>query len=165
MKKEWIVGLMIIVAVILLAVFAAFFLGDNSSPASGGSGGSGVSIPPVPITYDNMEEMLSKNAIVGELPEGSSISLRFYNFNTGEREWEKSFVMKRGEVKEGYTQEADITMILHSKYLNQLTDRNFCSVIKSAKANGDLGLESKISKTKLLWKFRSIRQYRDCLGF
>jgi len=165
MKKEWIVGLMIFIAVILLTVFASFFLGDKSSPASGGSGGSGVSVPPIPITYDNMEAMLSKNAIVGALPEGSVIFLRFYNFNTGEREWERSFIMKRGEVKEGYFEKADITMILHSKYLAQLTDRNFCSVIKSAKANGDLGTETELSTTKLLWKFRSIRQYRDCLGF
>ena len=53
---------------------------------------------------------------------------------------------------------------MHSKYLSKLTASNFCNIINSAKRNGDFGNEMKLSKVKLLWRYKSIMSYKDCLG-
>jgi len=41
----------------------------------------------------------------------------------------------------------------------------FSDIIKKAGANNDLGTWTELSKTSLLWKFKSMTKYRDCLGF
>jgi hypothetical protein len=119
----------------------------------------------VVIDYSNLASFLSQNEMVKAIPDGAVISLKFFNFNTGERQWEKSYILTRGNAKEGETNSADISLTLHSKYLKQFNGYNLCSIIKQANANRDLGFESPLSKIKLLWKFKSMYAYRDCLGF
>jgi len=53
---------------------------------------------------------------------------------------------------------------MHSKYLNELTDQNLCSIIRKAKSNNDLGIEMHISYAALLWKYRTVLKYKDCFG-
>ncbi|MBM3234017.1 hypothetical protein FJZ19_02895 [Candidatus Pacearchaeota archaeon] len=120
--------------------------------------------PAVPITYNNIAQVLSSSDLVGALPEGGSILLRFYNYNSGSRQWEKSFIIKKRSVKEGI-EDADIILSLHSKYLSGLTTGNFCSMINIAKKNGDLGFETSLSTLSLAWKYKSMYKFRDCLGF
>jgi len=103
------------------------------------------------------------------LPENSIISLKFYNFNTGSRVWEKSYILNKGkvsEINEGTYKDMspDITLSMHSKYLNELTDQNLCSIIRKAKSNNDLGIEMHISYAALLWKYRTVLKYKDCFG-
>ena len=117
------------------------------------------------ISYDNLVGILSGNQMIKDLPSDAVLLLRFYNFNSGERAWEKSYVLRKSEVKEGFVDKADLTLALHSKYLSQLTTDNFCSIIKSAKQNGDLGAYSELSTAALLWKFKSMLKYRECFGF
>lgn len=117
------------------------------------------------ITYSNLALELSKNQLVKDLPSNAIILLRFYNFNTGERQWEKSYVLTTGNAREGLVDNADITIVIHSRYLSSFTSTNFCSVIKTAKANNDLGIWYTCSKMSLMWKFKSMMKYRECLGF
>jgi hypothetical protein len=152
--------LLIFLGIIIIAAVAIYFKYGRTSEQ-----GSGVSVPPIDITYENIEPMLSKSSLIRDLPDDSTLMLRFYNFDTGERQWERSYVLQTGNVKEGTITNADITFHLHSKYLEPLTNQNFCSVIQQAKRNSDLGIETELSKTKLAWKFKSIVKYRDCLGF
>ncbi|MDO8517438.1 MAG: hypothetical protein Q7S33_04930 [Nanoarchaeota archaeon] len=127
--------------------------------------------------------------MIQALPDNSALLLKFYNvrnstalisehpknptnnqedfsdFNSGQRQWEKTYAITKGSVKEGNVENPDITILLSSKYLNELTTSNFCSIIKKAKANNDLGIETSLSTPSLLWKFKSMTKYRDCLGF
>jgi hypothetical protein len=122
----------------------------------------------VSVNYTNFAFVISQNSLIRALPEDSLLLLRFYNFNSGSREFEKSFSLVRGKVTEilevnGLNQ--DITISIDSKYLKELNSVNFCSVIEKAKLAGDLGFESQLSDAKLLWKFKSMLSYRKCLGF
>lgn len=120
--------------------------------------------PAILINYTNFEEELSKNSLVRALPEDSSILLNFYNFDSGNKEIEKTYLMKKSSVVSG-TGNADIIMDIHSKYLKILTDQNFCTIVKTAKKNNDLSIDTSLSTTSLMWKFKSVMKYRDCLGF
>lgn len=121
--------------------------------------------PVIFLSYENFEQEVSKNQIVADLPENALILLRFYNFNTGERQWEKSFIVKKNYVKEiAEPIQADITFSMSSDYLNQLTNKNFCEVIRLADANRDLGVETKLSKMSLALKYRNIMKYKNCVG-
>lgn len=121
-------------------------------------------MPTIKVNYTNFAEVISGNSIVRDLPADAVLQLKFYNYDSGSQEWEKSFVMKRGLVVDGSVDGADIVLSLNSKYLNELTNKNFCDVIKKANSNGDLGFESSLSTAGLAWKFKSVMKYKDCFG-
>lgn len=149
-----------VIIILIIAISAAVILEyKEQKPIA-----SSTPTPTININYSNFAGFLSESDLVKDLPKDATLLLRFYNFNSGEREWEKSYVMKKGVVVEGMS-EADIIFIMHSKYLDTLTNKNFCNIIKLAKENGDFGIETKLSKTALLWKFKVMYKYRECLGF
>jgi len=119
--------------------------------------------PTILINYSNFAQVISMNAIVKKIPKDSTIILNFYNFNTGEREIEKSYIITTGKITEGIS-DGEIILFMSSKYLSELTNKNFCTVIKKANDNGDLGFESKLSDAALAWKFKSMYEYKSCLG-
>jgi len=122
--------------------------------------------PAVSIGYYNMEEELSKNSVVQALPDNSVLLLKFYNFNSGERAWEKAYIIKKGVATEtsNFDEKADVTLFIHSKYLQELTNKNFCEITKKANQNGDLGSYTELSSMALAWKFKSMYKYKDCIG-
>ena len=162
--------------VIALVIFIAFLINSvliakttktskDYSPSSKGSATGQQTRSQTVITYESLPSVLSKNSIVRDLPKNAVLLLRFYNFYTGERQWEKSYVLTTGNAKEGIADNADMTIVIHSKYLSRMTPNNFCDIIKNARANNDLGTWTELSKAQLLWKFKSMTKYRDCLGF
>lgn len=158
-----------IVAILIIAALALVFnngsITGNVVKSGNGGGNSGPSKPPIDINYSNIEEQLSRNSVVRNLPDNANLLLRFYNFDSGEREWEKSFVVKKGELKEGYSEDVDLILYLHSNYLDELNNRNFCNVVSKANKNGDLGFDLGISKIGFAWKYKSMNKYKDCFGF
>jgi hypothetical protein len=165
----------ILMSVVLLTIIGfigiSYYNSKTAVSESQSSGGSS-SIPSQPVIYEpateedyqRLEEILPQNEIIQKLPDNAKIILKFYNFDTGERSWEKSYILTKGNAEQGSANDADMDLIMHSKYLSKLTASNFCNIIKSAKANGDFASDLKISKTSLLWKYKSIMSYRDCLG-
>jgi len=117
------------------------------------------------ITYANLAQEMSRNQIVQALPTDASILLKFYRIANGQKILEKSYVIMKGKATEGTTAAPDITLLLPSYYLPQLTSSNFCSIIQAAKSNQDLTVQLGSSKLSLMWKYRSILGYRNCLGF
>jgi hypothetical protein len=162
MKKILGILIGIFVLVALGAVGAAYYFLNDSDPESVIQ--NSTPTPTIKVSYVNFAEIISKNYVIKELPENAVIQLKFFNFDSGSQTWEKSFIMKRANVQEGNIDSADITLTLHSKYLKELTDKNFCDVIKKANSNGDLGFESSMSTTALAWKFKSIMKYKSCFG-
>jgi hypothetical protein len=158
----------IIAAVVLLAIAFGVFMQIKYAPSTSEGTGlpSGVnSISLTSITYDNFASEMSSNDMVKALPSNSEILVKFYNFNSGTRAWERAYLLKNSKIIETDTDaNAEIVLTLHSKYLQGLTNENFCAVIEKANNNGDLGFESELSKASLLWKFKSMLEYKSCLG-
>jgi hypothetical protein len=152
------IGVLWVVAIILAVylVYPSLFVKQEIKQVS--------TTPTIPINYSNFEKEIAKNGMVKAIPKDSEILLRFYNFSGGERQWERSFLLKTASVKQSDRTSADITLVLASKYLNELTNKNLCSIIQKANKNGDLGVETELSSTSLLWKFKSMSSYKECLG-
>ena len=45
-----------------------------------------------------------------------------------------------------------------------MNSQNMCDIIKLAKKNGDLGVDTKLSKWSLFVKYSSVLKYRSCFG-
>lgn len=158
--KILLVSLVCILAIVVFLYFYIFvdFGGENSSV------NNVANVTIVSVNYTNFATEVSKNYVIEALPENSLILLKFYNFSSGERVWETSYVIKRSSVKEGTIDNPDITLLLSSKYLEGLTNTNFCDIIKSAKNNGDLGFETEKSTAGLAWEYKSVLKYKSCFG-
>jgi len=118
--------------------------------------------PPAPITAATFPSYAQSQPIIKDVPEGSEILLKLYNFNTGERQWETSYIVKKGSVIEGTLSTPEVTLILNSKYLADLNKIGFCATIKKARNNGDLGVETTLGMTNLLWRYRALMKYKEC---
>jgi hypothetical protein len=150
---------------------------SSSSPSSGSKTTTNsntaprtmtLSTPPVSgldnsAYYAKLAGLLSQTPMVQDIPQGEQILLRFYNFNTGEREFEKSYILTTRSAKEGFIENPEITITIHSKYLPELSSDNLCATIIKAKTNGDLGVYTDLSTTKILMKFKNMMKYKDCL--
>lgn len=167
MKRAVILIISLAILTLLIILISAPWISDiwNRNKTSGNTIATTSTQPATNINYGNIEQILSKNMVIKKLPNKGTISLRFYNFNSGERQWEKSYILTQGNVKEGTAIKPDMEIIIHSKYLKELTDQNFCEIIKKANKNGDLGTNLFISKTSFMIKYFSVIKYRDCLGF
>jgi len=115
--------------------------------------------------YSRLEQIIPQNEIIQKLPDDAKLMISFYNFKTGERTWERDYTITKGNAVEGYSDDVDFVMVMHSRWLSILDNSNLCSVVQSAKMNGDFYIDLKSSKVKLLWKYKSVSSYKDCLGF
>ena len=142
----------------------ALFLHYGVSSSSKASSQVVDSSPSFPINYSNFEPVMSTNPLIKEIPHDSPVLLKFYNFNSGVRVWENSYVLSNEGVVGGSLDDPKLIITLDSKYLSVLNNQNFCSVITAANRNSDLGIESSVSKTSLAWTYKSLVKYRSCLG-
>lgn len=110
----------------------------------------------------NLINLISSSEMVKKIPADSPILIQFYNFDSGYRTWQNSVLLAQGKLlSEG---EPVISLIIHSKYINELQNSNLCDIVKNAKLNGDLAVSTEYSKAKLLWKYKSLLEYRNCFG-
>jgi len=116
--------------------------------------------------YQRLEQILPQNEVIQALPENAKISISFFNFNTGYREWERDYLLTKAKAVQidSIPEDVDMKLIMHSRNVPLLKQGNLCEVIAIAKANGDFATETMISKTKLLWKYKSMMSYKECLG-
>lgn len=160
MNKKIIIALSILAAALLIYFLNPQIIGNLiESPQKTMSGQS----KPVTITQENFPGYLQKQQIIQELPKSAVISLRIYNFDTGERTWVGDYTITKGSVLKGLPESPDAEVIIHSKYAGKLVS-NFCQAIQQAKTNGDFAFELKTDKTSLLWKYRGMMKYKDCFA-
>ncbi|MEK6945457.1 MAG: hypothetical protein AABW63_01555 [Nanoarchaeota archaeon] len=168
--------LLIVLIVVLLVIGAAYAYdkyikkeAPKKQSTTSQSSGTSTSKPVVyrvatQEDYKNFAEILQKNDLINKLPDDSKIVLAFYNFYTGERTWETLYILSKGKVEKGMLDDYDIKLIMHSKYITILNENNLCNVIQLAQRNGDFASETQASKLSLAWKYKSIMDYKDCLG-
>jgi hypothetical protein len=165
MKKK----LMIVIAIFALLFIGGFFyisyvnsrelsLKENSNNALSQAG----NYQQVMITKENLPDFFKAQGFVQDLPDNGVILVKFYNFDSGERAWEESYVIKKGSVEKGSVDNPDITIILSSKYIPYLGD--FCRAVQKAKENGDIGYESSLGNVALTWKYKGMVKYKSCFG-
>jgi type 1 fimbria pilin len=161
-RRNLIIAIVLILTVLALAIFYI-----NNTKISGKIVNTSQNIvpgttQPVVVTKENLASFLQNQEVVKNIPNGKIINLRFYNFNAGERQWEEGYSLTNKKVSNGLSENADLTIIVSSKYVSEMG--SFCATMKKAKANGDIGYETKLSDAKLLWDYKSMLKYRDCIG-
>ena len=114
--------------------------------------------------YSSLVENLLNSPIVGDLPDDARILLKFYNFDSGEREWESSYVIEKNNIEIKEIDNEDIFIFVHSKYIDELNDNSLCEVLELANKNNDVGIETKLSEVALMWKYKNMLEYKNCLG-
>jgi hypothetical protein len=114
--------------------------------------------------YSSLLINLPKNQMIQDLPEGKSLYLQTFSFSSGTRVWEKSFIVGKSTMKEGKLDNAEVTLTIHSKYVNQITSSNLCDILRTANKNKDLGFESSLDYVSLAWKYSSLMKYKSCFS-
>ncbi|MAH50712.1 hypothetical protein CMI37_33140 [Candidatus Pacearchaeota archaeon] len=158
---------LIVVILVLLVLAAAVswrFTGEGIKSFFGlEEEASGVVVQGVVVNKQNLPVFLQNVNFVDELPKNAEIELKLYNFDSGSRQWEESYVIQKGKVHQGGAVDPDVVAVIDSDYLSELA--NFCPTIQKAKVAGDFGIEYKKSKTGLLWKYKGMLKYKKCFGF
>jgi hypothetical protein len=125
--------------------------------------------PPKIVTALTSAEVAKvKNAILStafikDLPNNGIIGLHFFNYQNGQRVEMDTFLIGKNQILTSGT--PDMTILLNSKYIAELTPTNLCDIIPKANKNGDLAVETTQSDAKLLLKFSGMMKYRTCFGF
>lgn len=157
-RKEFII---ISATIIILFVLGFYFAPEISGNATKQQK-QGKTIQ-VQLTKENFNLFLQQQKVVQDMPKDALISLRLYNTDTGTRQWEKAYIIRKGSVKEGYEPNPDIEIIVASKYIWEFA-RDMCNAVKIAKQNNEISFNPYISTTSLLWKYRGMLGYRSCFG-
>lgn len=155
MKQKQILIFLGVLVVVLSSYYAyGYFFPEPKVP--------GTPTPTINITYDNFAKELSRTALIRAIPSNAEVLIKFYNFNSGTRVFEKNFIIKNGNLQETTQESAEVAILLHSKYISSLTNKNLCSTFKTANRAGDMAIETKLSTASLAWKFKSMAKYKDC---
>ncbi len=117
-----------------------------------------------PPNFQGLSGKLSSSQMIQDLPDNAAVALRFFTFTSGERVWQNEYALKKANVVLGKSETPDVVMNMHSKYVNRMYNEDFCAILKSAKANGDLGFETQMNEVSLSWKFKSMLKYKDCIA-
>ena len=113
--------------------------------------------------FKQAESILSEQQIVKEVPSKAKISLKFYHFIEDCRKWDKIYLLRDGKIEEKNII-SDIDIWISSDYVDKLKSNNLCEVIVEAKEEGDLGQSVNVGKIKLMWTYKNMLKYKECLG-
>ncbi|HJX51005.1 MAG TPA: hypothetical protein VJ438_06090 [Candidatus Nanoarchaeia archaeon] len=165
-NKEYKIALVLtIVILIAIAIYSNYHPKNQFT-----SGSTNAVYQPIvyePATQEDFQrfiDLIPRNEIIQKLPKDARLLLRFYNSDSGERVWQRDYIITKGNIKEGFDENVDISMAMHSQYLSKFDGNNFCFIIQDSKRRGDFGSNLLISKVSALWKYKSIMSYKSCLG-
>lgn len=113
--------------------------------------------------FQKMQTFLSQQSIIKDIPKNGKINLQFFHFSGKCRVWDKKYLLSKEKIEEKDTI-ADIDIWIHSDYVNKIQESNLCEVIAEAREKGDIGQFSTISTARLIWNYKSLLKYKECLG-
>jgi len=179
MKKKFfrlfvIVGILLIIGLIIYNIYPYFSDRDIDSESSGKRSGSGKSGTPGPNPCDvedsyqapdfsSLKTKLENQAFVKNMPKKGSVRLRFFHFKGRCRVWDRAYFLTTNSVEEKNVN-GDFDIWIHSDYVSKLNNENLCDVIAEARAKGDLGSWTELGKVELVWRYKSMLGYKDCIG-
>jgi hypothetical protein len=144
-KLKWyIIGVIFVLILVLFFVFK----GDRESSSSVSTGQR------IVVTPENFPAVLTGNEIIQSMPKNARI-----NIIIGEMEY--SIIGREAHL--GLIHSADMTIRLPENYFNNF-EHGFCNALSGAVENGDLVVEKTLTDTKLIWKYKKMFKYKDCIG-
>lgn len=109
-----------------------------------------------------VKEAILSSPFISDLPKKGIVGLHFFTYQEGQRiELDTILIGKNKILTSG---NPDLIIILHAKYISEITPSNLCEVIPRANENGDLGVETSIGEASLLIKYAGILKHRSCFG-
>ena len=151
-------GLFIVAVLIYYAAISTILSISGKAVINSGAGKQ------VAVTKENLYLYIESQKMIQDLPKDALISLRLYNLDSGVGQWEKSYLITKGNVEEVNAQDLarkklDAEVVINSKYV---LSAEFCTAIKQAIATNDFRYELKVSRIYLLWKYRGVLKYQSC---
>ena len=140
--------IILIVAIVVVVALGIAFISNKITE-------SVVAWEPVVVTPENLPGFLSSLDITHSLHKDAVIYARF---------GELDYAVTRGNAIEGEPENPDIIITLPKEYIGKL-GYGPCGAIQEAIQNNELEIETSLSKGQLLWKYKGILKYRDCVGF
>jgi len=119
------------------------------------------------INYDNFAEVLSENKIVKDLPKKAIFLFSEYGNSNSSKKYliEKSKITEIKEIEESEKiSEVDFEVSINSKYLDELTNNNYCGILSEVIDNDDFRVDLYKGKWGLFWKYKRMIKYKDCFG-
>jgi len=146
-----VIGLIVAIMVIL-GLGAYVYFAYIRIPAYSGIGGGGGTV--VNLTKENFVAIMSENTFVKQMPDEAIISLSL---------GEEYYTISNTGVVKSQTTGYDFELSVPDTYLPLMA--NLCNAVAEAKKNGELGFDTALSNSELMWKYKSMLKYRDCFGF
>lgn len=97
---------------------------------------------------------LLNSDMVKDLPKKAVIELKL---------GEEYYAVTKDSISAGRPSNPDLTISLPAHYANQIAF-GLCSMVKKASDNGDLSMEMHSSQAALMWKYKNMLKYKNCLG-
>jgi len=107
---------------------------------------------------------ISLSEVLQVFPKNTEVLIQFSSEKEGELTVEKSYVIKGNILNETQTSSSEVIVTLDEKYLSLLEAEDVCSIAQEIYKNNAYTYETTLNKAELLWKFRNLLRYRDCLG-
>ncbi len=138
----------ILSSVLVVALFGlALFLDSGNSRLSEATG--------LVVTTETFPVYMETHPLMKDLPKDSSISLTI----GGQAYGISGKIIQVDKV----INNADVSIELPAGYESRIGLVGLCSAVKEAIKNGDIQIETKISKTKLMLKYYKLIKYRSCV--
>jgi uncharacterized protein YpmS len=162
-KRNFFRIIVIILVVVMIMIIALYFLGKTAGFFSSRKNPSSFETSEkIIVTKETLPLYLESHPLTSELPDDGEIELQLYSFSSGKRVWEESYVLTKDRVYEGRAKNPDVIIFLDAKYVDDLG--NICGALTEAREHNDIAIEIKQSTPALLWKYRTLVAYKDCLG-
>lgn len=111
---------------------------------------------------NKVKESILSSPFISDLPKKGIVGLHFFTYQDGQRIELNTILIGKDKILTSGN--PDLVIILHAKYISEITPNNLCEVIPRANENGDLGVETSIGETSLLIKYAGILKHRSCFG-
>ncbi|MGV8142603.1 MAG: hypothetical protein ACP5NS_03125 [Candidatus Pacearchaeota archaeon] len=141
-------SVIIISIFVLISLFAfAIFLDSGNSKLSEATG--------LAVTTETFPVYMETHPLIKDLPSDASISLTIGG---------QAYGVSGKEIQvDKVINDADISIELPAGYESRIGQVGLCAAVKEAIENGDITIDTKLSKTQLLMKYYKLIKYRSCI--
>jgi len=113
--------------------------------------------------FQKFESRVSKEQIVRDVPPKAKISLKFFHLVEDCKKQDKIYLLRDGKIEERNI-ESDIEIRINSDYAEKMVTDDLCKIISEAREKGDLEQSVNVGSTKLMWAYKNMLEYKECLG-
>jgi len=109
----------------------------------------------IDLTKEGFSEYLEEHALIKELPKNSNVLLKLNG---------DSYFLGHGIVKKYSNSEADLEIVIPENYISKIGEEGLCIVMSEGLNSGEIKVETELSESELVWRYRDVLKYRECFG-